>query len=163
MQLELPTRWQRDYDVYDRLAELGIDLGRREDAIAPETNRIPRLIFTPSGLLFFSGSGRGRGSGHQRRVLGRERTRRRQGRGPQAHLRAALGSAPLWHAERRLVLRQVHRHGAFSPPRRVLYQRSLAWWTDTQKFGTMYSAAPCRVAPRRASPTAALAGTAAVH
>ena len=35
MQLELPTRWQRDYDVYDRLEELGIDLGRREDAIAP--------------------------------------------------------------------------------------------------------------------------------
>lgn len=61
MQLELPTRWQRDYDVYDRLEELGIDLGRREDAIAPETNRIPRLIFTPSGLLFFSGSGAGEG------------------------------------------------------------------------------------------------------
>ena len=61
MQLELPSGWKRDYDVYDRLQELDIDLGRREDAVAPETNRIPRLIFTPSGLLFFSGSGFGEG------------------------------------------------------------------------------------------------------
>ena len=35
MQLELPSGWQRDYDVYDRLQELDIDLGRREDAVAP--------------------------------------------------------------------------------------------------------------------------------
>ena len=61
MELELPTRWRRDYDVYERLKELDIDLGGPEDGRAPETNRIPRLIFTPSGLLFFSGSGMGEG------------------------------------------------------------------------------------------------------
>jgi len=62
MALKLPTAWQRDFDAYDRIRELGIDLGTKEDYIQePEGRRICMLTFTPSGLVFTSGTGGGRG------------------------------------------------------------------------------------------------------
>ncbi len=57
------SSWKRDFDVYDRLKELGIDLGKREESIlAPSGRRICMLTFTPSGLVFTSGTGGGTGS-----------------------------------------------------------------------------------------------------
>lgn len=58
----LPKAWQRDWDVYDRAKELGIDFGKKEDAIPePTGRRICMVTFTPSGLVFTSGTGAGRG------------------------------------------------------------------------------------------------------
>ncbi|MDE3000289.1 MAG: hypothetical protein OXU79_14540 [Gemmatimonadota bacterium] len=60
---ELHSSWHRDFDVYDRLEELGIDLGSREDACpAPQGRRICMATFTPSGLVFTSGTGGGVGA-----------------------------------------------------------------------------------------------------
>ena len=60
---DLPAAWQRDFDVYDRIEELGIDLKSKEDVIpAPSGRRICMLTFTPAGLLFTSGTGGGRGA-----------------------------------------------------------------------------------------------------
>jgi hypothetical protein len=59
---ELHASCRRDFDVYDRLRALGIDLGRREDSISPaKGRRICSLTFTPSGLVFTSGTGGGTG------------------------------------------------------------------------------------------------------
>jgi len=55
--------WKRDFDVYDRIKELGIDLGRKEEVIPPpKGRRICSLTFTPSGLVFTSGVGSGIGA-----------------------------------------------------------------------------------------------------
>jgi hypothetical protein len=55
--------WKRDFDVYSRIKELGIDLGRREDVIPiPKGRRICSLTFTPSGLVFTSGVASGMGA-----------------------------------------------------------------------------------------------------
>lgn len=60
--VELHSSWKRDFDVYDRLKKLNIDLGKREDSISPpKDRRICMLTFTPSGLVFTSGSGGGSG------------------------------------------------------------------------------------------------------
>ncbi len=60
---ELHSDWQRDFDVYDRIRALGIDLGAKEDTIsAPRGRRICSLTFTPSGLVFTSGTGAGLGA-----------------------------------------------------------------------------------------------------
>lgn len=60
---ELHDSWKRDFDVYDRLKELGIDLGSKEDSIPPPAGRrICGLTFTPSGLVFTSGTGGGSGA-----------------------------------------------------------------------------------------------------
>jgi len=60
--IELHNSWKRDFDVYDRLKGLGIDLGKREDSISPpQGRRICVLTFTPSGLVFTSGTGGGSG------------------------------------------------------------------------------------------------------
>ena len=54
--------WSRDFDVYDRIKELGIDLGSKADSISgPKGRRIAGVTFTPSGLLFTSGTGGGKG------------------------------------------------------------------------------------------------------
>ena len=59
---ELHAGWQRDFDVYDRIKELGIDLGSKEDTIPnPKGRRIAMVTFTPSGLVFTSGTGGGTG------------------------------------------------------------------------------------------------------
>ena len=55
--------WKRDFDVYDRIKELGIDLGRKEQVIPPSKGRrICSLTFTPSGLVFTSGVSSGIGA-----------------------------------------------------------------------------------------------------
>ena len=61
--MELHKSWKRDFDVYDRLKALNIDLGKKEDAIqAPQGRRICSVTFPPSGLVFTSGTGGGSGS-----------------------------------------------------------------------------------------------------
>ncbi|MSS73508.1 MAG: hypothetical protein EXS64_18765 [Candidatus Latescibacteria bacterium] len=61
--MELHKSWKRDFDVYDRLKALKIDLGKQEDTIqAPKGRRICSVTFTPSGLVFSSGVGGGTGS-----------------------------------------------------------------------------------------------------
>ena len=55
--------WKRYFDVYDRIKELGIDLGRKEDVLPPpKGRRICSLTFTPSGLVFTSGFANGIGA-----------------------------------------------------------------------------------------------------
>ncbi|MFH1569913.1 MAG: hypothetical protein ABIL09_18110 [Gemmatimonadota bacterium] len=59
---ELHGSWKRSFDVYERLAKLGIDLQTKEEVLpAPRGRRICMLTFTPSGLVFTSGTGGGRG------------------------------------------------------------------------------------------------------
>jgi hypothetical protein len=61
--MELHNSWQRDFDIYDRLKELEVDLGREEDGVSsPKGRRIASVTFTPSGLLFTSGTGGGTGA-----------------------------------------------------------------------------------------------------
>jgi hypothetical protein len=59
---EIHASWKRDFDVYDRIKEVGIDLGSK-DAVVPSMKgrRIANLTFTPSGLIFTSGTGGGTG------------------------------------------------------------------------------------------------------
>ena len=59
----LHSNWTRDFDVYDRIKDLGIDLGAKDDSISdPKGRRIASVTFTPSGLLFTSGTGGGSGA-----------------------------------------------------------------------------------------------------
>lgn len=59
---DLHASWQRDFDVYERLEKLGIDLKTREEVLPdPTGRRICMLTFTPSGLVFTSGTGGGQG------------------------------------------------------------------------------------------------------
>ena len=59
---ELHDSWKRGFDVYDRVREVGIDLGDRDSTISdPKGRRICSLTFTPSGLVFTSGTGGGKG------------------------------------------------------------------------------------------------------
>jgi hypothetical protein len=61
--IEIHSGWKRNFDVYERIGKLGIDLGRKEEVIpAPKGRRICMLTFTPSGLVFTSGTGGGRGA-----------------------------------------------------------------------------------------------------
>ncbi|MDA0709048.1 MAG: RidA family protein [bacterium] len=61
--MELHDSWKRDFDIYHRLKELKIDLGKKEATIAaPKGRRIASVTFTPSGLLFTSGTGGGTGA-----------------------------------------------------------------------------------------------------
>lgn len=63
MELRLPKAWERDWDVYGRAKELGIDFKAKEEVVrAPKGRRICSVTFTPSGLVFTSGSGGGRGA-----------------------------------------------------------------------------------------------------
>ncbi len=60
---QLHDSCKRDFDVYDRVEELGIDLGTKEGSIRePAGRRICMLTFTPSGLVFTSGTGGGKGA-----------------------------------------------------------------------------------------------------
>jgi hypothetical protein len=61
--MELHGSWKRDFDVYERLKDLAIDLGSKEDAVSyPKGRRIASATFTPSGLVFTSGTGGGTGA-----------------------------------------------------------------------------------------------------
>lgn len=58
----LPDRWTRKFDVYERIDKLAIDLKTRDAVLpAPKGRRICMATFTPSGLVFTSGTGGGRG------------------------------------------------------------------------------------------------------
>ena len=60
--MQLHDSCQRDFDIYDRVKELGIDLKSKDQVIsAPNGRRICSVTFTPSGLVFTSGTGGGRG------------------------------------------------------------------------------------------------------
>ena len=53
---------KRDFDVYDRISELGLDLLTREQVLSnPRGRRICMVTFTPSGLVFTSGTSGGQG------------------------------------------------------------------------------------------------------
>ena len=55
--------WQRNFDVYQRLEKMGVDLGAKEATISkPKGRRICSLTFTPGGLVFTSGTGGGTGA-----------------------------------------------------------------------------------------------------
>jgi hypothetical protein len=59
---DIHASWTRDFDVYDRIKKIGIDLGKKEAVVAPmKGRRIANLAFTPSGLVFTSGTGGGTG------------------------------------------------------------------------------------------------------
>ena len=61
--MDLHRDWKRDFDVYDRIGQLGIDLGGKTDSVRePKGSRISGLTFTPSGLVFTSGAGGGTGT-----------------------------------------------------------------------------------------------------
>ena len=60
---EIHSSWKRDFDVYDRIKKLSINLGDRDSTIGePRGKRICMLTFTPSGLVFTSGTGGGSGA-----------------------------------------------------------------------------------------------------
>jgi len=60
---DINKNWKRDFDVYDRIEKLGIDLGKKEEVLPPSTGaRLCRLTFTPSGLVFTSGAASGKGA-----------------------------------------------------------------------------------------------------
>ena len=47
---EINKGWKRDFDVYDRVTKMGLDLGERSGTISdPKGRRICSLTFTPSG------------------------------------------------------------------------------------------------------------------
>jgi len=60
---DINKNWHRDFDVYDRIEKLGLDLGQKEEVLSsPKGARICRLTLTPSGLVFTSGVGAGKGA-----------------------------------------------------------------------------------------------------
>ena len=61
--VEMKSRWKRNFDVYDRISRLGIDLGQKEDALPPPgAENLAQATFTPSGLVFLSGTTAGMGA-----------------------------------------------------------------------------------------------------
>ncbi|MBT3943699.1 MAG: hypothetical protein HOF43_13405, partial [Chloroflexi bacterium] len=52
----LPDELRRDFDVYDRISTLGVDLGTFEDSVVSLAGaNIPGVIFHESGLVYLSG------------------------------------------------------------------------------------------------------------
>ena len=61
--VELNSSWKRNFDVYDRISRLGIELGQKEDALPPPgVENLAQATFTPSGLVFLSGTTAGMGA-----------------------------------------------------------------------------------------------------
>ena len=61
--VELNSTWKRNFDVYDRIRRLGIDLGQKEDSLPPPgAQNLAQATFTPSGLIFLSGTTAGMGA-----------------------------------------------------------------------------------------------------
>ena len=61
--VELNSGWKRNFDVYDRISRLGIDLGKKEDSLPPPgAQNLAQATFTPSGLVFLSGTTAGMGA-----------------------------------------------------------------------------------------------------
>ena len=60
---ELNVKWKRDFDVYERIDKLGIDLKSKAEVVSePKGRRICGITITPSGLIFTSGTGGGSGA-----------------------------------------------------------------------------------------------------
>ena len=56
----IPDVMRRDFDVYDRIAELGIDLGTFEENVTSLADSpIAHMVFHESGLMYLSGSSGG--------------------------------------------------------------------------------------------------------
>lgn len=56
----IPRELRRNYDVYDRIRQLSIDLGTWEQQVASLAGRnIARCVFTEVGLVYLSGVGKG--------------------------------------------------------------------------------------------------------
>ena len=57
----IPKELRRNFDVYDRIRELKIDLGKREEQVTSLAGlNIARVVFLESGLVFLSGVPRGK-------------------------------------------------------------------------------------------------------
>ena len=65
--VELNSGWKRNFDVYDRISRLGIDLGKKEDSLPPArcTESGPSHLY-PLGSGFSFRHDRRHGSGHRR-------------------------------------------------------------------------------------------------
>ena len=56
----IPDVMRRDFDVYDRISELGIDLGSFEENVTSLADQnIAHMVFHESGLVYLSGSSGG--------------------------------------------------------------------------------------------------------
>ncbi len=55
----LPAELRRSFSVYDRLIELGVELGQSADDGPLSTQRIASVVFTESGLVHLSGGASG--------------------------------------------------------------------------------------------------------
>ena len=56
----IPAELRRDFDVYDRLGELGIDLGSFDDGVISLADQgIAHMVFHEYGLVYLSGSAGG--------------------------------------------------------------------------------------------------------
>jgi hypothetical protein len=55
----IPVELRRDFDVYDRIKELGIDLGNRDELVSLKGRSICGAIVHESGLVYLSGVGMG--------------------------------------------------------------------------------------------------------
>ena len=63
----IPDELRRDFDVYDRIRELGLDLGTAEDNVTSLAGQgIAGVVFHESGLVYLSGV-RGRNRPDERR------------------------------------------------------------------------------------------------
>lgn len=56
----IPSELRRNFDVYDRIRELGIELGTWEENVTSLTGAgIASAVFVESGLVYLSGTGKG--------------------------------------------------------------------------------------------------------
>ena len=61
--VEVNAGWIRSFDVYDRLRELEVDLGQKDEAVPPPgVERLAQATFTVAGLVFLSGATGGSGA-----------------------------------------------------------------------------------------------------
>jgi len=67
----IPKELRRNFDVYDRIRKLGIDLGTWEDNVKSLAGAgIASVVFLESGITYLSGVGMGKRGGHQTRAGG---------------------------------------------------------------------------------------------
>lgn len=60
-EVNIPAELRRNYDVYERIKELGIDLGTFEENVTSLAGRnIASVVFTECGLVYLSGIGTGK-------------------------------------------------------------------------------------------------------
>ena len=134
MELTVPERWKRDWDVYDRAKELGIDFKTREEIIPdPKGRRICSATFTPSGLVFVSGAGGGRGAitNDDESVEEGFKAGRQAGFGHAVSLHWALHPFgdlnDVWYCVKCLGMVNSHGGGAFTKSPRVVDGYTSVW------------------------------------